>query len=161
MGSLWGSPPADTVAGTRGYAQVVVSPRVGAGVSHSPFHPMSRRSLSQKRMGVSVSDSSSLLFKLLKGGEQDAASSPRDALLHDGDSVKGHKSRFFELKTNAESKFSCWASALFFPSAKRNWRHTAFFLCTLLVVTVMLLKIMYLGVFPVQDQASQNSEVNF
>jgi len=155
MGSLRG-PNADTVTGNRDYAQVVMSPRVGGGVTHSPFHPMSRRSLSQKRMGVS--ESSSLLFKLLKGEEV----SPRDAAnsqIHNGDTVKGYKSRFGDSNNNAESKYSTLTP--FLSVARRNWRHTAFFLCTLLVITLMLLKILYLGVFPIQEKSLQASQVPF
>jgi hypothetical protein len=135
----------DTVAGNRDLAHVVMSPRVG-GSQPSPFHPMSRRSLSQKRTGGSISDSSSLLFKLLRG---EAEPSPRnEAAAHsdDHDSVKVHRSRFFD---------NVVPPPLFPGAHKRNWRHTAFFLFTVLIFAVMLLKPSYLSVFASQDQGDE------
>lgn len=137
----WGG-NSDTVSGNRDLAHVLMSPRVG-GSQPSPFHPMSRRSLSQKRMGGSFSDSSSLLFKLLKG--EAAEPSPRnEAVAHhedDHDSVKVHRSRYFD---------NVVPSPLFPGAHKRNWRHTAFFLSTVFIFAVVLLKLSYLSVFASQ-----------
>lgn len=151
MGSLRGhTPNSEIVAGNRDFAHVLLSPRVGAGgVSHSPFNPMSRRSLSQKRMGVS--ESSSLLFKLLKDREE---ASPRDNAGNNSNArseqLHGHRSRFGDNAERHGASTAGWAASLF-PLAKRNWRHAAFFCCALLVSTFMLLKVLYLGVV-VQDQ---------
>ncbi|KAG0593505.1 hypothetical protein M758_1G327500 [Ceratodon purpureus] len=156
MGSLRGhSPTVDPVAANRDYAHVLLSPRVGG--ANSPFHPMSRRSLSQKRMNE---PSASLLFKLFKGQRpNEGEDSPRDSSTrseHDGDSVKvhgkkehGHISRFGDKAGDQYSRVISFLSAI-----RRNWRQTAFFVSILLVVSFMLLKVLFLGLYPIPDQLS-------
>jgi hypothetical protein len=151
MGSLRGhSPTVDAMAANRDYAHVLMSPRVGG--ASSPFHPMSRRSLSQKRMNE---PSANLLLKLFKGQRPNEDDSPRDSntrLEHDGDSVKVHGKK-------EHGHVSRDLVAFLLSATRRNWRQTAFFLSTLLVISLMLLKLLFLGLYPIQQQSSDTSKV--
>ncbi|XP_024370248.1 O-fucosyltransferase 19 [Physcomitrium patens] len=157
MGSLWGhTPTSDAVAGNRDLTQVLHSPRVGG--SNSAFHPMSRRSLSQKRM---QEPSPYLLLKYFKTQRNhEGDDSPRDSTNrseHGGDNSKPHKreyhfSRFADAASQHASGVCCWFSDM--KGMKRNWRQAAFYVSALLVVTFMVVKILKLGLYSIHDQSS-------
>ena len=158
MSSLRGhSPNAEGAAGNRDYAHVLFSPRVGG--PNSPSHPMSRRSLSQKRM----QEPSLSLLKPFKGQRppEIGEDSPRDSnsrTENDGDSVKvhgkerGHLSRFGDKAGSQLSRVKSYLNM-------RNWRQTAFFAAVLLIFSFMLLKILLLGFYSVQNQSLDASKV--
>lgn len=159
MGSLRGhTPTSDGAATNRDFAHVLLSPRVGA--ASSPFHPMSRRSLSQKRM---QEPSPHLLFKLFKGQRaHEGDDSPRESTSRPEHDVKvygkerGHVSRFGDKA--GDQHFSVIS---FLSGTKRNWRHTAFLLFTLLVLAFLLVKVFFLGLHPIQEHSSDDSQVIF
>lgn len=162
MGSLWGhTPTSDAVAGNRDLTQVLHSPRVGG--SNSAFHPMSRRSLSQKRM---QEPSPYLLLKYFKTQRNhEGDDSPRDSTNrseHGGDNSKPHKreyhfSRFADAASQHASGVCCWFSDM--KGMKRNWRQAAFYVSALLVVTFMVVKILKLGLYSIHDQSSDVAKV--
>ncbi|KAG0620776.1 hypothetical protein M758_4G243100 [Ceratodon purpureus] len=162
MNALWPhAPNPDAVAGNRDVTHVLMSPRVGG--ANSPFHPMSRRSLSQKRM---QEPSTYLLFKFLKGQRNHEAGndSPRDGST-DGDDVKVHRKQDYghvnsRFGDSDATSFRCNSSGVaHFPNfAKKNWRQSAFYASTLLLITFFLLKGLCLGWFSAQVQPSEDSQ---
>ena len=135
--------------GARDVTHVLMSPRA---------NPMSRRSLSQKRM---QEPSAYLLFKFLKGSDPSADDAPARDGNPDVDSAKLHRkqdylnSRFGDSDT-APSKSNPSGVPHF---TRKNWRQSAFYASTLLVITFFLLKVIFLGRFSLHDQASNGSQV--
>lgn len=149
MGMLWGhSPNSDVVGGNRDLTRVLLSPRVVS--TNNPSHPMSRRSLSQKRM---QEPSPYLLLKLCKGqraheGEESPNESISKAEMDDGGSGKDcRKDRCYI------SRFGDNTVSQYFGGPK-NWRQSAFYFSTLLIITFFLLKITYVGIFSVHNRTS-------
>lgn len=156
MGMLWGhSPNSDVVGGNRDLTRVLLSPRVVS--TNNPSHPMSRRSLSQKRM---QEPSPYLLLKLCKGqraheGEESPNESISKAEMDDGGSGKDcRKDRCYI------SRFGDNTVSQYFGGPK-NWRQSAFYFSTLLIITFFLLKITYVGIFSVHNRTSDVLRVIF
>lgn len=157
MGTLLAHPPnSDVTNGSRDPTHVLLSPRVGG--TNNPFHPMSRRSLSQKRM---QEPSPHLLLKLFKSQRSlEDEDPPHDldlrAELNDDDSGKDHKKDHGHVSMfgdNAVLQHCSSSLSGHFGGPKKNWRQSAFYFSTLLIIIFFLLKIMYVGLFSAQDHS--------
>jgi len=140
----------------RDVTHVLMSPRVDAA-----FHPMSRRSLSQKRMSES---SPYLLFKLFRGQRGQEPGDHPDANQANsqpgGDGLKVHRrSSSLHEYAYVNSRFADSGGQCSSSSAKKSWRQSAFYLSTLLVVTFLVLKVMLLGWCSVHHQPSDGIQV--
>lgn len=142
-------------AGNRDVTHVLMSPRVDG----SGFHPMSRRSLSQKRMSE---PSPNLLFKLFKGqrgqepADQDANNPQRETNSRSSEQAGGDGVKVYRRSSSLNDYGHVNSSSAQYSSSfpKKNWRHSAFFVSTLLVVCFLLLKLMLVSWCSVHHQAS-------
>lgn len=157
MGLLWRhTPTSHALAGNQDVTQVLQSPCFGG--SNIVFHPMSRRSLSQKRMQEPLPSLLLKYFKTQRNHEGD--DSPRDSTNrseHDGDILKSHKkeyhfSRFADTAFQHASGEYYWFIGT--KGIKQNWQHGVFYVSALLVVIFLVMKVLNLGLYSIQDQSS-------
>lgn len=141
--------------GNRDVTHVLMSPRVDAS-----FHPMSRRSLSQKRMSE---PSPYLLFKLFKGHRAPEPGDHLDPSLANsqtgGDGLKAHRrSNSLHEYAYVNSRFAD-SGGQYSSGVKKSWRQSLFYASFLLVVCFLVLKVMLLGWCSVHHHISDGMPV--
>jgi len=154
--ALWPNSNSNSNAeGNRDVTHVLMSPRVDGS-----FHPMSRRSLSQKRMSE---PSPYLLFKLFKGHRAPEPGDHLDPSLANtqtgGDGLKAQRrSNSVHEYAYVNSRFAD-SGGQYGSGVKKSWRQSAFYASTLLVVCFLVLKVTLIAWCSIHHQVSDGMQV--